>query len=356
MVLALIAAVLAAGCHNTDVVPEARTSDKAAAPTGAGGDRVAPVVETVPVEHADDAADDPAIWVDPDDPTHSAVIGTDKDGGLVVYDLQGRRLQYKPDGELNNVDLRTGFPLGGRDVVLVTAGNRRDNTIAVYRLDPATRHLENVAARTLEPDVTIYGSCMYRSASSGKTYFIATSDAGDLEQWELFDDGNGRVDGRSARTLRPDSGKSEGCVADDELHRLYVAEEDSGIWRYDAEPDAGEARTKVDTTGKGRLVADVEGLAIATGPNGTGYLVASSQGDSAFAVYRRESDNAFVRRFRVGEGRGIDAVSETDGIEVTTANLGGLFSGGLFVAQDGSNPGAHQNFKFVPWDRIISTN
>lgn len=345
---------LAAGCQNTDIVPEARDVEggrRANAPA----DAIAAVVETTPVPHGDDAADDPAIWVDPTDPSRSAIIGTDKDGGLAVYDLDGKQLQYLPDGELNNVDLRTGFPLGGAEVTLVTAGDRGRNTIAVYTLDPATRQLHNVAARPLEAGVAIYGSCMYRSRASQKTYFFATSEEGDIEQWELFDAG-GKVDGRAVRTLRPDSDKSEGCVADDGLGRLYVGEEERGIWRYDAEPEAGDRRTAVDSTGNGHLVADVEGLAIVKGPDGGGWLVASSQGDSSFVLYERDGGNEFIRRFRVGGTGGVDGVEETDGIDATAADLGGRFAGGVFVAQDGSNPGGNQNYKLVPWASIVSTN
>jgi len=41
-------------------------------------------------------------------------------------------------------------------------------------------------------------------------------------------------------------------------------------------------------------VADVEGLTIAYGSDGKGYLIASSQGNSTFAIYRREGDNTYV--------------------------------------------------------------
>lgn len=45
----------------------------------------------------------------------------------------------------------------------------------------------------------------------------------------------------------------------------------------------------------------------------------------------------------------IDGVSETDGLEATNANLGGVFSEGLWVVQDGRNvmPLETQNFKLV---------
>ena len=106
------------------------------------------MVETEPVPNGEDAADDPAIWVDRDDPSRSTVIGTDKEGGLAVYDLDGKQLQYLPDGEMNNVDLRDGFMLDGVSVTLVTAGNRSDNTIAIYTVNAETRRLEPAAAGT----------------------------------------------------------------------------------------------------------------------------------------------------------------------------------------------------------------
>src|SRR3954452_17073822 len=85
--------------------------------------RVTATVETEPVPHSGDSADDPAIWVHPTNPSQSTIIGTDKHGGLAVYNLAGMQLQYVPDGDLNNVDLRPSFPLNGQFITLVTAGN-----------------------------------------------------------------------------------------------------------------------------------------------------------------------------------------------------------------------------------------
>jgi 3-phytase len=145
-------------------------------------------------------------------------------------------------------------------------------------------------------------------------------------------------------------------VADDELGRLYVGEEEHGIWRYGAEPGDGDARTLVDTTGSGgHLVADVEGLTIAYGQGEEGHLVASSQGDNSYVVYERGGENAYVGRFQIREGDGIDGTEETDGIDVTTADLGAAFTDGLFVAQDGDNDGGNQNYKLVPWSAVIGS-
>ncbi len=314
---------------------------------------VVPTVETDPVPNAGDAADDPAIWIHPSDPALSTVIGTDKAGGIAVYDLAGRSIQYRPDGQMNNVDVRPGFALGGESVALVTAGNRSNDTIAIYRVDIPTRTLVDVAARTIQTGIVVYGSCMYHSPAIGKYYVVVTSQLGEVEQWELFDDGSSKVDATKVRSFTVGS-QAEGCVADDELGHLYLGEERVGIWKYSAEPDAGTARTLVDSTGAGgHLVADVEGLTIAYGPSGTGYLIASSQGSSSFVVYRREAGNQYVKTFVIDAGSGIDAVSGTDGVDVTTASLGPSFPAGVFVAQDGSNDTGNQNFKLVPWESIV---
>lgn len=314
---------------------------------------VAAAVETDPVPSRGDAADDPAIWIHPTDPSRSVIIGTDKKAGLAVYDLIGQQLQYLPDGELNNVDVRSDFPLGGQLVALVTASNRAENSIAIYRVNPATRMLENVAAREIFT-TDAYGSCMYRSAVTGKYYYFVNSKAGVVEQWELFDNGAGKVDGRRVRSF--DVGTTtEGCVADDELGYLYIGEQSQGIWKYGAEPGNAPTRTLVDTTGPGgHLTAQVEGLALYYAGPGTGYLIASSQGRNEFVIYRRESDNDYVMRVKITPGNGIDEVTHTDGIDVVSGNLGPLFPEGVLVVQDHQNDGGNQNFKLVSWQAITA--
>ena len=311
---------------------------------------VTATVETEPVSTGGDSADDTTLWVNPSDPAQSLVIGTNKKRGLAVYDLSGKEIQFLGDGQMNNVDHRDDFPLAGKKVSLVTASNRSNNTIAIYRIDAETRRLANVAAGQIKT-VEAYGSCMYRSSKTGKFYYFGASKQGLVEQYELFDD-SGAVSAKKVRQIKV-GGQLEGCVADDELGFLYVGEEAVGIWKYQAEPDANAERKGVDQVGPGHLVADVEGLTIAYESNGKGYLIASSQGNSTYAVYRREDTNTFVKSFRIIAGSRIDDVTETDGIHVTTANLGPLFPKGVFIAQDGRDDKGKQNFKLVPWQSIV---
>jgi 3-phytase len=320
---------------------------------------VHPTVETRPVETDGDSADDPAIWVDRNNPSRSIIIGTQKQSGLYVYDLQGRVLQFLPDGRMNNVDVRDNFSLGGQPVSIATASNRTNDSISIYRIDAATRRLSNVEDG-VQPTgfVDPYGLCMYQSAQSGKTYVFVTDNNGPLRQWELIDAGNGRVRAERVRDI-PFASQTEGCVADDATGILYVAEEDVGLWRVGAEPNAPATPVSIATVeANDALKDDMEGIGLYDLGDGRGYLVLSSQGNNTYAVFRREGANEYVGSFAVlaDSARGIDGISETDGLEVLSANLGGAYGSGIFVAQDGRNiaPQEYQNFKLVPWSSIAA--
>ncbi|HTU12057.1 MAG TPA: phytase [Allosphingosinicella sp.] len=316
-------------------------------------------VETAAVPSSGDAADDPAIWAHPTDPARSLVIGTNKRAGLHVYDMAGRELQFVRDGKMNNVDLRSGFRLGGREVVLVTASNRTNFGIAIYALDTAAQRLTDVADGVQATNLSDpYGQCMYRSRRTGKTYVFVGDPDGLIRQWELIATRDGRVRTRQVREIRFSS-QTEGCVADDETGTLWVGEEDVGLWRLNAEPTGPEDRRSVDRVESStRIRDDIEGVGIYDLGGGRGYVVASSQGNDSYAVYRREGDNEYLGSFIVvADGaRGIDGISETDGLEVTSRNLGPGFEHGAMIAQDGRNvlPTENQNFKYVAWADIAA--
>ena len=323
-------------------------------------------VETEPVPSAGDAADDPAIWLHPQDRSLSTIIGTDKDRGLAVYDLAGKELQFLPDGEINNVDLRYGFPLNDQSVALVVGSNRTNGSVVIYRVNPHTRMLEDVAAPAVDTRATRRlkrrdasrwgpyepGLCMYHSSIDGKYYYFVNSGLGDVEQWELFNNGAGQVDAQKVRVFSVGF-QAEGCVADDARGYLYLALEERGIRQYQAEPRAGAHYVVVDKVdAKGPLVPDVEGLALYEGRAQTGYLMASSQGSNHFIIYTRGGSNAYVQTFTVVAGNKIDEVTHTDGIDTVSAHVGPRFPAGLLVVQDDQNDDHHQNFKLVSWQSI----
>ncbi|MFY2763173.1 phytase [Arenimonas sp. MALMAid1274] len=318
---------------------------------------VRPRHETAPVRSYGDTADDPAIWPHPTDPAQSLVVATDKKAGLYLYDLQGREVHFVADGKMNNVDLRDGFPLGGREITLVAASDRTRKAIALYALDAERSELVDIADGVQPTGLEDpYGLCLYRSPKSGKTYVFINSGDGPLNQWELVDAGNGKVRARLVREMRFES-QTEGCVADDAAGTLFIGEEDLALWRLDAEPDGGDARTAVDRVDANPAIKDdLEGVGLYDLGGGRGYLVVSSQGNDSYAVYRREGRQEYLGSFVVvADGvAGIDGISETDGLDVSSANLGPGFETGAMVAQDGRNvlPVENQNYKIVPWSAI----
>jgi len=306
------------------------------------------VVATVETAADSGEEDDIAIWIHPTDPSQSRVIGTVKTSStsLRVYNLAGQQVQSVSVPQVNNVDLRYNFSLSGQPTTIVAGSNRSSNSIVLYKFD-AQNGLQNVAARTISTGISIYGCAMYVSPTTGKYYVFVSSESGQVQQWELVDNGAGKVNAMQVRSFSVGS-TVEGLVADDQTGKLYVAQESSGIWRYSAESNGGTTRESVDTTGSGgHLDADVEGLAIYYAADGTGYLIASSQGNNEFAVYQRGGNNAYVNSFKIVSGGGIDAVADTDGIDVTNFPLGSAFPQGMFVAQD-----SNDNFKFVKWEAI----
>lgn len=302
--------------------------------------------ETVPVGTVnEDAADDPAIWRNSTDPAKSLIVGTDKKGGLYVYNLAGEQLSFMPAPGLNNVDLVE--LTGGR--VLVAASDRSELKAAHIHLS-----LLNTKNGTLNPVRRIsvgpgegYGICIGQAERKGMLSIYSAPKNGIIYRTTINPDD---LEGASAsRELTRVPSQPEGCVVDDRTGKLYIGEEAAGVWAI--EIGTGE-KSLVAPTGTGMTVPDVEGLALAPEGADGGYLVASSQGDNAYAVYRLP-DMEPLGRFRIAVGA-LGSVEETDGIELDPRGFGPEFPGGLFIAQDGINPPSAQNFKLVRWDNIVS--
>lgn len=310
--------------------------------------------ETEPVAGGEDAADDPAIWVHPLDASRSLVLGTDKKktmGGLYAYDLQGKVRFSVQDPGLNNVDVRQRVVLGGDTLDLAAATRRPDSTFAFYAVSGSgLRKVEGTPVKLSDP----YGFCLGVDPRSHKAYAFNVGKNGEIAQYELRSEGEGRVSATWVRSLRIAS-QGEGCVADDATGALWVGEEDRGLWKFQFADLADSVGVLVDSVQGGRLKADVEGVALYASPEGKGYVLVSSQGDNSYAVYDRGAPHRYRGSFTVlPQNGGLGGTEETDGIEVVASPLGAAYPEGLFVAQDGFNEPRNQNFKAVDWRLIRS--
>jgi 3-phytase len=411
----------------------------AASPTHRNDPEPAPVTASLETRDrfkaVDDAdSDDPAIWVNPHDPARSLVVGTAKNAGLDVFALDGSTLQSiaptpeQPDGTVgryNNVDLVYDFRLGGQSVDLAIATDRGLDKVRIFTIADRPNPLVDVtsAAAPLvfsasQDDVpeqaTVYGLGTYRDARTGRSFALVTQrHRTTVAQLELRDGGDGTVTYRRRgqtvlpdtfpllpaavpipATLRPrglpmwspceepgEGPQLEGTVVDADLHVLYTAQEDVGIWRIPLPLGTGtpllvqrvkefgrpatvvDGECVVDETarsfGNPTLAADAEGLTIYGSPGGPSYLLASSQGDGNFLVFDRLVPTRQLGTFRIVDGpaSGIDGNDQSDGSAVVNVPLGPSFPQGLFVSQDGANtnPTDDQestNFKFTRWDAI----
>lgn len=310
---------------------------------------VQPLVQTDTMPRMGDAADDPAIWADRQRPGQGRVLGTNKKQGLHVYDLQGKELQLLESGRLNNVDLRQDVLLDGQRFDLAMATQRDDNALVLYTIDSAGTVAE--AARFATPLERIYGICLYQPAAGGIEAFVNDKD-GSFLQYRI---------GRSAGAFHASlvrrfklGSQPEGCVADDRNGRLFAGEEKRGVWSLDARADA-KAEPRLVLPLSAHLRADVEGMALYHGAQAS-YLVVSSQGSNSYLVTDAAPPHRIRGSFRIGfnSAAGIDGASETDGLDVSAANLGGRFARGMLVVQDGYKrlPDGAQNFKYVAWEDI----
>lgn len=314
---------------------------------------VRPVLETDPISTSGDAADDTTVWIHPTYPEQSLIVGTNKLAGLVVFDLNGKKLAEHKIGRINNIDSRPGIVLQGKEIHLMAGSNRSSRGIDFYTIDGQSLELRKLGFLSLK--FSPYGICMgYLPSKDGNVVSVfATSREGVIEQWDVR--GGQNLEFTSVQSFRT-KGTVEGCVVDDEAGDLYVSEETSGLWRFQLMNRNKQSMIdKVKSQG-GNLTADIEGVAIYNRPGKTKYLVVSSQGDSSYHMYDLR-DFSHKGRFRIGRNMVIDGVSDTDGIDIISVPLNDRFKSGFMIAQDGSNDSVsgsreNQNFKLVQWDEI----
>ena len=311
---------------------------------------IEPQAQTEPMARQGDAADDPAIWLS-SNPADARILGTNKKQGLLVYDLQGKQTQLLEVGRLNNVDVRQGINLGGAKVDLAVATRRDDNTMMLFSI--AANGELSVAGSFATGLNDIYGMCLYQPKAGGVEAFINDKD-GTFQQYKIGMN-NGKFSATLLRSFKVAT-QPEGCVTDDNSGRLFLGEERRGVWTTSADAAKPDALSMVLPVGA-NLAADVEGMAIYHGRDGApSYLVVSSQGDSSYVVLDATAPYKVRGRFRVGFNlrAGVDGTSETDGLEVTSSNLGGPYAQGMLVIQDGYKrlPDGPQNFKYVAWGDV----
>ncbi|NJN25817.1 MAG: phytase [Cyclobacteriaceae bacterium] len=322
---------------------------------------VVPLIQTDPVQEDanEDAADDPAIWYNNPMPDQSLVFGTNKKSGVHAYGLDGGNREFYAFGKINNIDIRQQVKVTGHPLDILGGSNRTDNSIIIHGIDSIGNLYDlmdgNFLIDTADID-EVYGFCMYKD-TDGNGYAIVNGKNGKINQYLIVADGNA-VTLQLVKSWQLDS-QPEGMVADDQLGHLYIGEEEQGIWKLSLSDEDSQVVLLQDAQKENNpsIEYDIEGLSIYYDAGSSGFLLASIQGSFSYAVFDRQH-NHYLGSFKIGEGRGIDGVEETDGLDIYSSAIGEQFPNGLLVVQDGFNYNdsimVGQNFKYVALDEIIS--
>ena len=277
--------------------------------------------------------DDMAIWIHPSDKAKSLIIGSDKiNGNVYVYDLSGTTLQKVTDtgGQPGNIDVRYNFPLSGQLVDIAAFNDRSNGIIRVFKIEPNSRTLTRIDSGSITsfPATPNYGFGRYYNKTSQKFYALTTKNGGGpVVQIELKDAGGGKIGGSIVKNWTYTS-QTEGIVGDDENGFVFLAEEKKPIHKINCQTGICDPNSAVNIDG-GFLNTDVEGITLYRTGDNKGYLLASSQGASEFEIYDRLPPHAHKGMFKMS------GASSTDGIDVTSVNLGSTFPQGVFLAHDG---------------------
>lgn len=350
---ALAIALSVAGC-----LGDTREPATIASTLPIAADTLVPVVVT---ERVRVDADDPAVWVHPTDPARSLVIGTDKgntDGGLYVFDLDGRidrARSVTPLARVNNVDVRQGVRLGDwiGDIAVATERNRQ--RLRVFAL-PEMRAIDGGGIVVFDGDVerAPMGVALYRRPADSAVFAIVGGKSGPgqgyLWQYRLTRGSDGIVRGQKVREVGAYSGRKEveAIAVDDALGFVYYSDEGTGIRKYFASPDSGNAELALfATTG---VVADHEGIAIFARDATTGYLLLSDQQGQRIHVFPREGTDQGRDEHPLMAIVPVRAL-ETDGIEATSRALGPRFPAGMLVMM--STDGTYQYYDWRDVQRAI---
>ncbi|RZK80236.1 MAG: phytase [Pedobacter sp.] len=301
--------------------------------------------------------DDPAIWINPADASKSLIIGTDKDhdGGLYAFDLDGKIVRRVDNIKRpNNVDIAYGFMLNGKKVDVAITTERENNRLRIFTL-PDLLAVDNGGLEVFVGDTARapMGIAIYTRPSDHAIFAIVGRKSGPADgylwQYQLADAGNGSITGKLVRKFGKYSGKKEieAIAVDNELGFVYYSDEQTGVRKYVADPDAKDNKELAlfATTG---FSEDHEGIAIYKTGEKTGYLLISNQGSQKFMVYPREGSAGNANDYPLLAEFPVSAM-ETDGADATSVNLGQKFPEGMFVAMS-----TDKTFHFYDWRNVIT--
>lgn len=293
---------------------------------------------TVTTEPTPNDTDDPAIWVNPTDPTKSLILGTDKEmgGGLYVYNLEGKIVnKFIGMQRPNNVDIAYGLEINDKKVDIAVVTERKAKTIRVFSL-PDLKPIDNGGILIFEGEAEQEGMgiALYTHSQNDIQAIVGRKSGPSgsyLWQYKLKGNTDGSVSAEVIRKFGTYSGKKEieAIAADNELGYVYYSDETMGVRKYYADPAKGNE--ELAFFAQNDVKRDHEGIAIYKKDAKTGYILLSNQQKNTFLVYKREGSKENPNEHKLIAEIPVSTV-ECDGADAVNVNFGGKFPQGFFVA------------------------
>jgi 3-phytase len=303
--------------------------------------------------------DDPAIWINPVDPSQSLVIGTDKDqeGALYVFNLEGKTVDSLVVRNLqrpNNVDVAYGLKMGDKRLDFAVTGERFTSKLRFYSL-PYMKEIqpggiEVYVGETGDMYRDLMGVAVYHDPTNDKHYVFAgrkngPTDGSYLWQYEIIP-GDSTLELALVRKFGKYSGQKEieAIAVDNELGYVYYSDEGVGVRKYHADPAKGNDELALFATEGFTL--DHEGISIYKLGDKEGYILVSDQEANLFHVFPREGESGNPHSHKLITTIATSTLS-SDGSEVTSTALPPHYPKGLFVAMSDD-----KTFQFYRWEDL----
>ncbi len=321
------------------------------------GEEISPRIMTETTLHD---TDDPAIWINYDDPAQSLILGTDKDaeGALYVFDLKGKILADKVIDSLqrpNNVDVEYGLMLNGQPTDIAVLTERLTSKLRIFSL-PDMKPIDGGGIPVFEGESSteyrdLMGIALYKRPSDNAIFAIVgrkngPTDGTYLWQYLLQDNGSGEVKATLVRKFGNFSGTKEieAIAVDDSLGYVYYSDEQVGVRKYNADPERGNEELAL--FGTEGFTADHEGISIYAMEGGKGYILVSDQEVNKFHIFSRDGWEDNPHDHRLLKIVTLSTVS-SDGSETVNYPFSPQFPHGFLVAMSEG-----KTFHLYHWEDI----
>jgi len=228
---------------------------------------------------------DSAVW---QSKSASLLIASLEDDGVAVYNDKGMEIQRIDSEPALGVDVRYELQSdSGKSVDVAAIGLPDSDAIGLYAVDAnSAQPLKEVGRIKLnfKPE----GVCLIKNVTTGTVSVIGYSESGLVAQFKLMYDDNRvtslfNIEGKASpvRELQI-GGELSGCVSDDVNGKLYVLEQDLGIWSYGNDPENVTERQLVNVVEPLGSLKELENIDIINHAGGKATLVVADEGNGFF--------------------------------------------------------------------------